>query len=604
MKKEKKTVYSMWQNTKYMLSAILECGKRIIWIDVLTAVFSICAPLTSIVLLKVLIDSITSSVSIQMLLTCVLVFAAVNAVIGIGQMYLQKTESVFSDELRFMLFHRMSRKILYTDYERLESLEGRKNYYNAWEFTHNGNANAINNTFVSLISACLGAFSLGGVILYASPVLILTTVVVTGLSYIINRQIRRLDQERMHEVIFYYKKVDYLTFGKPVDHKAGKDIRIYNIGGWFNSLLDLMTADLQRFHSVFMKKFSVWHLLCGFLLILREGVIFAVLISMTRQGKMTVGDFAFYYNVIKGFAQWMGNMEIQFGVLDRLCISCDDYRRFLDMPDKKFFKGKQPVPDVIESIEFDDVCFSYDGKKNAVDHISFYADKGKKTAIVGMNGAGKTTCMKLLSGLYTPDSGCIRINGIDVREFSKEAYFDLFSVVFQDAFTLPISIAENISLREDLSLQNIDRVLERAQLYDRVHRFPDGAHTMLNKELNHDAAELSGGEMQKLFLARALYKDAPIIILDEPTAALDPIAENELYLQYNEMTKNKTSFYISHRLSSTGFCDNILFFEDGQIIETGTHSRLMQKRGKYSEMFAAQSHYYKEKSQVGVHDEV
>lgn len=251
--------------------------------------------------------------------------------------------------------------------------------------------------------------------------------------------------------------------------------------------------------------------------------------------------------------------------------------------------------DLPYSVEFKDVSFSYDNKSNAINNVSFKVKPGEKIAIVGNNGAGKTTCMKLLSGLYTPQKGQIMINGKDMTDINRDEYFNNFSALFQDSFFLPATIAQNVSMNcdRDIDKEKLFDSLNKAGILNKINSLPDKENTLLNKELFDNAVNFSGGEMQRIFLARALYKDAPIVILDEPTSALDPIAENQLYIRYNEMTKEKTSFYISHRLSSTGFCDRILFLKDGEIIEEGKHEELMAKKGEYFKMFEAQSYYYK-----------
>lgn len=215
---------------------------------------------------------------------------------------------------------------------------------------------------------------------------------------------------------------------------------------------------------------------------------------------------------------------------------------------------------------------------------------------MGVNGAGKTTLVKLICGLYQPTSGQILLNGVDITEFNRNEYYGIISAVFQEPRFLPCTVLENVSMapEQESDKENFSVCIEKAGLTEKIKSLPQKENTYLVKNVNEDAVELSGGEMQRLLLARALYKDSPILVLDEPTAALDPIAENEIYLRYSEISQNKTSIYISHRLSSTRFCDRIVLLDNSRIAEIGTHNELLNQNGKYAEMFNIQSKYYRE----------
>ena len=220
---------------------------------------------------------------------------------------------------------------------------------------------------------------------------------------------------------------------------------------------------------------------------------------------------------------------------------------------------------------------------------------GEKLAIVGLNGAGKTTMVMLLCGFYDPTEGRVLLNGQDIREFNRRAYYKLFSAVFQGFSILDITIAECVAqTAQEIDLEKVQRCLAQAGLTETMAKFPQGVNTHFGREVYLDGVQLSGGQTQRLMLARALYKDGPILVLDEPTAALDPIAENDIYQKYSDMTAGKTSVFISHRLASTRFCDRIVFIADGGIAEEGTHQALLAKGGAYARLFAVQSRYYQE----------
>ena len=220
---------------------------------------------------------------------------------------------------------------------------------------------------------------------------------------------------------------------------------------------------------------------------------------------------------------------------------------------------------------------------------------GEKLAIVGLNGAGKTTLVRLLCGFFDPTEGHVLLNGRDIREFNRREYYQLFSAVFQEFSVLDVTVAENIAQTvENINYEKIHDCIEKAGLSALIQELPKGLDTHVGKEVFLDGVLCSGGQTQRLMLARALYKDGPILMLDEPTAALDPIAENDIYMKYNDMTQGKTSIFISHRLASTRFCDRIIFMADGTIVEQGTHESLLAQDGEYAKLFEVQSRYYQE----------
>ena len=328
--------------------------------------------------------------------------------------------------------------------------------------------------------------------------------------------------------------------------------------------------------------------------LIRELVAYAYLSYLVCGGRLSVSDFIFYFGIITGFSNWIMNAVYQYSNLERCCNDCAAFREFVESEEEG-----QNRPDIdfddVASIEFKNVSFTYpSAEKSTVCNMSFKVNRGENIAIVGENGAGKTTAVKLLCGLYYPTSGEILINGKSSRDFSNDSYFNLFSAVFQDYYFMPMTIAENICTASDYDRKKLFAAFDKAGISEKINSLPLKEKTYMIKDVYKDAADFSGGEKQKLLLAKAIYKNAPVLILDEPTAALDPIAENELYLKYNEMTSGKISFFISHRLSSTRFCDRILLVKDGKTAESGTHDELMALKGLYYRMYQVQSYYYKE----------
>ena len=271
---------------------------------------------------------------------------------------------------------------------------------------------------------------------------------------------------------------------------------------------------------------------------------------------------------------------------------------FLDMPNR-MYQGSLTVEkrrDRKYQVEFRHVSFTYPGSDTpALRDVNMRFDIGKRLAVVGMNGSGKTTFIKLLCRLYDPTEGEILLNGIDIRKYNYREYMDIFSVVFQDFRLFALKLGENVASKVAYDRQYVIECLDKAGFSDKLSELPDGTDTYLYKDYHKDGVEISGGEAQKIAIARALYKDAPFIILDEPTAALDPVAEAEIYEKFDSIVGDKTAVYISHRLSSCKFCDEIVVFHEGTVIQHGTHAALVtDEKGKYYELWHAQAQYYTE----------
>jgi ABC-type multidrug transport system fused ATPase/permease subunit len=308
------------------------------------------------------------------------------------------------------------------------------------------------------------------------------------------------------------------------------------------------------------------------------------------------------FAAIGALAGWISGLVLRTSELLRASSEMGDFRTMLDLPDVSNTGPGAPLPptDQAPEIRLENVGYTYSAADSPVlENINLTIKPGERIAIVGINGAGKTTLVKLIAGLFRPKAGRILLAGRDIAEYNRDEYFSLITAVFQDIHLLAASIAENISQQqpEDTNREKVGECLRLAGLDDKVNSLPDGMDTLLVRQVYDTAIEFSGGEQQKLVLARALYKASPLIILDEPTAALDPIAENEIYQQYAKLSQGKTSIYISHRLASTRFCDRILFLDNHGIAEEGSHEELMKRGGKYAEMFSIQASYYQDNKQ-------
>ena len=342
-------------------------------------------------------------------------------------------------------------------------------------------------------------------------------------------------------------------------------------------------------------------------ILIRDGAAYTFLVYLLVQGRISLGNFVLVFAAVGTFASWVSGIILQTSELLRSSSEMSDLRAFIELPDKSNTGKGAALPNLSSApgIKLMNVGYTYpNANEPALKNISIEIKPGERIAVVGANGAGKTTLVKLICGLYQPTEGRIILGDVDISEYNMDEYFTLFSAVFQDIHLITTDIAGNVSQRtpETTDYRKVNESLRLSGLYDKVQTLPEKEKTLLVKQVNEDAVELSGGEKQKLALARAIYKNAPVVILDEPTAALDPIAENEVYQKYAKLTEGKTSVYISHRLASTRFCDRILFLDGHTIAEEGTHDELGQYGGKYAEMFAVQASYYAQKKEMQINE--
>lgn len=442
-----------------------------------------------------------------------------------------------------------------------------------------------------------------GILLARVNVWILILALLCGIVQIQMLKMARMKHSEAHPVLAdLSKKMAYLT-NQTMETSAGKDIRIYHMAEW---LMKKYTDTLETMNRQYYKVHN-WYFARGasdaVLDLLRNGVVYGYLIYLVTQGRLTLAEFVLYFGFANSFAQYVFlalREGLSFGIISNTFGSIREYfdtresRSEGNRIEDKALEQMYKAPAVLE---LRDVSFAYPGQeKPTISHLNLTIAAGEKLALIGLNGAGKTTLVKLICGFYTPTEGEILLNGIPVEQYDRQQYYSLISVLFQDYTILPLTIDENIASvnRKDIDKEKLDECLEKSGFRERYDRLERKGESLLVKTIHEDAVDFSGGEKQRLLFARALYKEAPLLILDEPTAALDPIAENEVYLKYGEATKGKTSIYISHRLSSTRFCDRIVLLEGGQIAETGTHSELMEAGGKYAALYEMQSQYYKE----------
>lgn len=599
MKKDK-TSYSFLSNMKYLLANMWKMQKKTTVFVFLRAPFVVLIPFLSIYLSKEVVSAVTAGSTVEDVFITIGTISAGLILCGICEKYLSAALQRFlmMTDLHWQIV--LFDKTLSMDYENLENPDGLTKLSKAMGNcgSDQSNTRIVAETVSSFVSNIIGIVSYAGLLITLSPWVMLMIIITTLAGFYLLKLPGKWHYKNHDNWTIYDRKLNYLQINSG-DFKRAKDMRLYKMTHWFMDVFSITLADRMIWHKkeqTFGFKLDFGIAILNFL---REGFTYGFLVFLIFGKGMSADEFVLYFGLIGGFATWLWGLIHNIEALNRVHLGTCEIREFLDIPDRQNHDKGIALPDDTFSIEFQNVCYRY--AKNTTDtihNLSFKIAKGEKIAIVGLNGAGKTTLVKLMCGLYTPTSGRILINEKPIASYNINDYYSLFSVVFQEIYLLPLSIARNISAttEEKIDERRVIEALKLSGLYEKVSSLPQGIQTKLVKSVYEDAIDLSGGEMQKLALARALYKNGKALILDEPTAALDPIAENRIYQEYNHMAYNHTSVFISHRLASTRFCDRIFFLEKGKIIETGTHQELLDLGGKYHEMFEMQSHYYREEA--------
>ena len=458
--------------------------------------------------------------------------------------------------------------------------------------------------FSNMLTQILSFLLFGAVVSLLHPVIILLIAIGCALNAAMGKWERRKNWEERDIRNDIEKKMNRVSWSVSQDFSYAKDIRLYGMKQFLHDrfawLHDLKTAELRK-----MGHRSILTAFVNFLIILiRDAAAYMFLINEAVRGNVDASSFVLYFSAITSLSGVMDGILGKINEVLEGAMQVSDLREAMEVEDKLNRGAGIPVPDGPFSIEFKNVSYQYPkGEKKVLDNISFKINAGEKIALVGLNGAGKTTLTLLMCGMLLPDEGEILLDGHPLYEYNRDEMYGLFGVVPQRFNLLPVSIARNIASAmsdEDIDRDRLTTCIELAGLTEKIASLPKGADTPLVRELHEDGVELSGGEKQKLLLARLLYKNPPCIILDEPTAALDPIAEDKMYRSYNRIAAQATSIFISHRLASTNFCDRIFLLDGARFAEVGTHEELMEAGGKYRELFEVQSKYYKEAKKDGM----
>lgn len=585
----------MKQNFVYMVKNWVKWDKKSLIYFFIRIPAMVLQPIITAYIPKAMIDCINEGATVERLTLVVALLSVLVALTTWLTPFMQELLLGSARIIRMRYAVMAFNKNLNTSYINIESLDGREKNKRAMEFYrgyYSSSADFI-ETCNQMLVCIVGVITSLALIYKINIFMILLILATCAAEFFLLKYLNKKEKWVKDSRSKIFVKFDYY-YKLSKDLTASKDIRLYGFTDYFIAGIAKLITGLEDITAKYMHQSVRVGSTRALLNLARELVAYAYLTYLVCRGRLSVSDFIFYFGIITGFSNWIVQLVYNYSNIERCCNDCRGFRDFIESTEEN--KDKPSVDfDNVNSIEFKNVNFTYpNAEKSTINNMSFKVNKDENIAIVGENGAGKTTAIKLLCGLYYPTEGDILINGKNSKSFSADSYFDLFSAVFQDYNFLPMTIAENICATSNYDKEKLNSAFEKAGITDKINALPDKEKSFMIKDVYKNAVDFSGGEKQKLLLAKAIYKNAPVLILDEPTAALDPISENELYLKYNEMTDNKISFFISHRLSSTRFCDKILFIKNGTIAESGTHEELMALKGAYYRMYQIQSYYYQE----------
>jgi len=606
MNKEKKIERSenrrvVGRTLSYMLKTVLR-EKPSLYLAYLVGFLSVVLQKIQVVLLpKFLIDELVLIIEgepiekhlylVGFYTSLICISILVSNIMGVLEGYLKNILSEWFDQYFNM---KLAEKVLNIDYEYMESPEMLERLQKARGGIsgYSGGAVGVLNGLYSVTINGMVLLGVGVAILWKSPWLFPIQFIALFVLALFNAKSNEIETQSYEKRTRVGRKFGYYMFHL-TDVFYGKEIRLYDGLGIWNRKVEKIEADMNSVEKEVNR--SQCYQICWMDVInaLRDALSYFYIGYLALKKKIGIGDVSLC--IASASELYHGVRGVVFGWQD-LLKRCKYVEQFIDFMDVSaaFKKGEKIVADGKHTVEFSHVYFKYPGSEEYIlKDINLKIQAGEHLALVGMNGMGKTTLIKLLCRLYNVSKGEILIDGINIMDYSEEEYRKLFSVVFQDYQIFAFSLRENIAFENSADDFKVLHSLEKAGMLTALQELPEGLDTVLAKGFDENGIELSGGQVQKVAIARALYRNAPIVILDEPTSALDPMAEHEIYTGFNRLVKEKTAIFISHRLSSCKFCDRIAVIDGGTIKEYGTHEELMRlQSGIYAEMFTTQAQYY------------
>jgi len=587
----------MFKNYIYVYKKLFQYNKKLIFQQIAEILLRVIAPFMAMILPAFIVYLLEQEKSTNQIIICI-----ISAFIIYGLISSLKDGLVQSDRLRYIEFRiavllpEFFKKCISIDYNLYENEETQKTATNAYYSVMEGErgGEGMIHALTSFLENLLGIILYTIFVAAINPWLIILFFVSSYLQYVVygfvNKRMRKSWEKRSE-----FRVTQKYLNGQAYNTTAGKDIRLFSLSDWISGKYK-QSIDCEGKIEKKVRYMYFGNDLFGLAMqLLRDAFCYYYLFKMFRNG-MSAATFIVLIGAVVGFSVWFTGITNAIGGMQSSSFSVSMFRKFLDIKNK--VRAQVVLPETNEGfeVEFDHVAFCYQGAEEYVlKDISFSISSNEKVALLGINGAGKSTLIKLICGFYKPTSGSIYINGTDITKLNVEKYQQKISAIFQDAFLPHFTLLENVTCKDfdENDIEKIQPSLEKAGFLDRIKSLKYKERTYLGNEMSEEGVNLSGGELQKLNFARAIHRNSNLLLLDEPTAALDAIAEQEMYEHYADVAKSRTSIFISHRLASTKFCNKILLLNNGVIEEKGTHEQLLEKNGVYASMYEAQRQNYK-----------
>ncbi|HWS29319.1 MAG TPA: ABC transporter ATP-binding protein [Clostridia bacterium] len=597
-----KPKYGMASNSAYMAGLAWQTQKSVLFLCLAQVLLGVATQVLGLFFAPQVLKTLEAAAPLNVLIGTILKFAVALAFVGAFDAYVRKNTLFGRVDVRCQLVAKIYGKVALTSYPNVED-QGFLKLLDRAHYTVGGNdeaGEAVWSTLVELFKNFVGLLLYFTLLITLDPMILLVTLLTAFAGYFFKKRADRWTYDHREEEASYTQKMGYVS-KKSGAAAYGKDVRIFGMKSWLEDIY-ASTLRLYRAFKARGERVYLWSSAADVVLtFLRNGVAYAYLISLVLQKGLSASQFLLYFAAVGGFSAWVEGVLSSLSTLNKQSLELSGLREFLGYEESFAFESGETLARTGNApgmIELKNVSFRYPGaKSDTLSNINLVLKPGEKVAVVGLNGAGKTTLVKLICGFYDPTEGEVLLDGENIKAYNRRDYYAHFSAVFQEFFLLAETVAVNVAqTAEHVDMWRVETCLENAGLLEKAQSLPHGLSTKLCREVYEDAPEFSGGELQRLMLARALYKDAPFLVLDEPTAALDPIAESDLYQKYGALSHGKTSVFISHRLASTRFCGRILYLEGGGIAEEGTHDALVSANGAYAKLYELQSRYYREGS--------